>query len=169
MPHPLAGAVPINFHLALHGAEDLRNFGPTHAFSCYVYERFNGILHKFKTSVNGVERQIMLKMVLQDILMNDGPWHESLSDIRSTEGLRESPALAVDRESEGIPVPSVLSHEQAALHIGEDAFGGVLDQPLPRAKRAVRDSMLKADEKLVCKLMDGAGVQEVCYVRKHYG
>lgn len=37
-------------HMALHVGQQLRRFGPTHAWRCYAFERFNHIFQKIETN-----------------------------------------------------------------------------------------------------------------------
>ncbi|KAJ8518276.1 hypothetical protein ONZ45_g4631 [Pleurotus djamor] len=49
--YPGTHIVP-NQHNALHFGDHLRRWGPTHAWRCYAFERFNGLLQSIKTNCN---------------------------------------------------------------------------------------------------------------------
>ena len=51
----------MNLHLHLHLKEIYLDFGPSHAFWCYPFERYNGILGSFPTNNKAVEIQFMRK------------------------------------------------------------------------------------------------------------
>lgn len=51
----------MNLHLHLHLKETFLDFGPSHAFWCFPFERYNGILGSFSTKA--VEVQFMRKLI----------------------------------------------------------------------------------------------------------
>lgn len=53
----------MNLHLHLHLKEVYLDFGPSHAFWCYPFERYNGILGSFPTNNKAVEIQFMRKFI----------------------------------------------------------------------------------------------------------
>lgn len=50
-----------NFHLHLHIKESFLQFGPPHAFWCFAFERFNGVLGSYHTNNRAIEVQLMRK------------------------------------------------------------------------------------------------------------
>ena len=50
-----------NMHLHLHLKESFLHFGPPHAFWCFAFERFNGVLGSYYTNNRGIELQLMRK------------------------------------------------------------------------------------------------------------
>ncbi|XP_013884930.1 uncharacterized protein LOC106533238 [Austrofundulus limnaeus] len=50
-----------NMHLHLHLKECMLDYGPVYSFWCFSFERFNGILGKFKHNNRTIEVQIMRK------------------------------------------------------------------------------------------------------------
>ena len=50
-----------NMHLHVHLKECLLDYGPLHAFWCYAFERFNGILGSIHTNRKAIECQLMRK------------------------------------------------------------------------------------------------------------
>ena len=52
-----------NLHLHLHLKDCLLDYGPSHSFWCFSFERFNGLLGSFHTNRKSVEVQIMRKFV----------------------------------------------------------------------------------------------------------
>lgn len=52
-----------NLHLHLHLKDCLLDYGPSHSFWCFSFERFNGLLGSFHTNRKSVEAQIMRKFV----------------------------------------------------------------------------------------------------------
>ena len=53
----------MNLHLHLHLQEVFLDFGPSHAFWCYPFERYNGILGSFPTNNKAIEAQLMRKFI----------------------------------------------------------------------------------------------------------
>lgn len=52
-------ACTANFHLHLHLKQSFLDFGPSHAFWCFAFERFNGILGSYHTNNRAIELQLM--------------------------------------------------------------------------------------------------------------
>ena len=52
-----------NLHLHLHIKDCLLDYGPSHAFWCYSFERYNGMLGSYHTNRKSVESQIIRKFV----------------------------------------------------------------------------------------------------------
>ena len=52
-----------NLHLHLHIKDCLLDYGPSHAFWCFSFERYNGLLGSFHTNKRSIEQQIMRKFV----------------------------------------------------------------------------------------------------------
>ena len=48
-----------NIHLHLHLKDTFRNFGPAHAFWCFPFERYNGLLGVYHTNQISIEAQVM--------------------------------------------------------------------------------------------------------------
>lgn len=66
---PQAAIVP-NHHLALHLPRFLKLFGPPHAWWCFPYERFNGILQEVHTNhhfgesiIFGISKKLLIVML----------------------------------------------------------------------------------------------------------
>ena len=53
----------MNIHLHLHIKEIMLDFGPSHAFWCFPFEHYNGILGSYSTNMKAVEVQFMRKFV----------------------------------------------------------------------------------------------------------
>ncbi|XP_065892408.1 uncharacterized protein [Dysidea avara] len=63
-----------NLHLSLHLEDCLLDYGPVHAFWCFVFERCNGLLGRYHTNNERIESQIMRKFLReQQILSADAP------------------------------------------------------------------------------------------------
>ena len=56
-----------NLHMHLHIKLD---YGPSHAFWCYSFERYNGMLGSYHTNRKSVESQIMRKFVNTQLLQS---------------------------------------------------------------------------------------------------
>lgn len=50
-----------NMHLHLHLKQCLTDFGPSHSFWCFAFERFNGLLGSYSTNKRAIEVQVMRK------------------------------------------------------------------------------------------------------------
>ena len=59
-----------NLHLHLHIKHCLLDYGPSHAFRCYSFERYNGMLGSYHTNKKSVESQIMRKFVNNQLLQS---------------------------------------------------------------------------------------------------
>ena len=51
--------VTINYHMALHIADVVSDYGPPHVYWCFAYERMNGILTGTPNSNRNIEPQIL--------------------------------------------------------------------------------------------------------------
>ena len=51
----------VNMHLHLHLKQYLIDFGPSHSFWCFSFERFNGLLGSYSTNKKAIEVQVMRK------------------------------------------------------------------------------------------------------------
>jgi hypothetical protein len=51
-------------HLHLHLKKLFFYFGPPHAFWCFAFERYNGILGAYHTNKKAVESQFMKKLLI---------------------------------------------------------------------------------------------------------
>ena len=54
-----------NMQLHGHIKECLLDYGPFHAFWCFSFERFNGILGSFHTNNRSIESQLMRRFLMQ--------------------------------------------------------------------------------------------------------
>ena len=59
-----------NLHLHMHLKECLLDYGPPHAFWCFSFERFNGILGSYHTNKRDIESQFMRKFLLQQAVQS---------------------------------------------------------------------------------------------------
>ena len=50
-------------HMSLHLKECMQDYGPFSAFWCFPFERYNGILGRFKKSWSGPEKQMFTKFL----------------------------------------------------------------------------------------------------------
>ena len=67
-----------NMHLHLHLKQCFLDFGPPHAFWCFAFERYNGILGSYHTNNRSIECQFMKKFLTNQamyslILSNNNP------------------------------------------------------------------------------------------------
>ncbi len=69
-----------NMHLHLHLKQCLLDYGPCHAFWCYAFERYNGVLGSVHTNRRAIESQLMRKFCQeQEVGSIDTPF---MSDLR---------------------------------------------------------------------------------------
>ena len=54
-----------NMHLHCHIVDCIKDFGPAHAFWCYAFERYNGILEYVHTNRKSIESQLLKKFCLE--------------------------------------------------------------------------------------------------------
>ena len=57
--------VSVNYHMALHFPDIIKDFGPPHSFWCFSFERMNGVLSGLPTSNRYIELELFTKF-LQD-------------------------------------------------------------------------------------------------------
>lgn len=60
-----------NIHLHNHIKDCLMDYGPSHAFWCFSFERYNGLLGSFHTNQKAIEPQIMRKFINAQRLHGD--------------------------------------------------------------------------------------------------
>ena len=60
----------MNLHLHLHIKETMLDFGPSHAFWCFPFERYNGILGSYSTNMKAIEVQFMRKFTNSQSVKN---------------------------------------------------------------------------------------------------
>ena len=91
--------VSINYHMALHIPDMIKDFGPPHSFWCFSFERMNGVLSGLPNSYQHIELELFTKF-LKDVdigsVLPPDPLVTSwphLEDILPVE--REVPSLAV--------------------------------------------------------------------------
>ena len=53
----------MNLHLHLHLKDIMLDFGPSHAFWCFPFERYNGILGSYSTNMKAIEVQFMRRFL----------------------------------------------------------------------------------------------------------
>ena len=58
--------VSVNHHMALHIPDMIKDFGPSHSFWCFSFERMNGVLSGLPNSNRYVELELFTKF-LQDV------------------------------------------------------------------------------------------------------
>ena len=91
--------VSVNYHMALHIPDMIKDFGPPHSFWCFSFERMNGVLSGLPNSNHHIEQELFTKF-LKDVdigsVLPPDPlvtrWPH-LDDILPVE--REVPSLAV--------------------------------------------------------------------------
>lgn len=59
-----------NMHMHLHLKKVFLDFGPAHAFWCFSFERYNGILGSFHTNKKSVELQFMRQFHKKQVLLS---------------------------------------------------------------------------------------------------
>ena len=58
--------VSINYHMALHIPDMIKDFGPPHLFWCFSFERMNGVLSGLPNSNHHIEQELFTKF-LKDV------------------------------------------------------------------------------------------------------
>ena len=61
-----------NMHLHAHLKQCILDYGPLHAFWCYPFERYNGILGSFYSNKRSIESQLMKKFCLSQAYIHSG-------------------------------------------------------------------------------------------------
>ena len=62
-----------NMHMSLHIADCIRDYGPTYAFWCFSFERFNGLLGKYTVNNHAISVQLMRKFIADKQLLQELP------------------------------------------------------------------------------------------------
>ena len=93
-----------NLHLHLHLKDCILDYGPSHAFWCFSFERYNGLLGSFHTNNKSIEQQIMRKFVNAQRLRSAAGLADShllsllLSQQQSTKASYSLMALSLDND-----------------------------------------------------------------------
>ena len=64
------GACTPNMHLHMHLKACLLDYGPPHAFWCYPFERYYGILGQYNTNRRAIESQLLKKFCHSQAVVN---------------------------------------------------------------------------------------------------
>ena len=72
-----------NIHLYMHLRECFLDYSPPHAFWCFSFERYNGILGSYHTNKREIECQFMRNVITQQAVLSlpiapDKPFHDLL-------------------------------------------------------------------------------------------
>ena len=62
-----------NMHMSLHIADCVTDYGPTYAFWCFSFERFNGILGKYTLNNHAITTQLMRKFITDKQVLQELP------------------------------------------------------------------------------------------------
>lgn len=72
----------INNHMMLHMANSLKDFGPSHTFWCFGYERMNGILVGVPSSGRSVEKELIKRFECRQSLSFEEPEQHLSNQLR---------------------------------------------------------------------------------------
>ena len=89
-----------NLHLHNHLKECLLDYGPSHTFWCFSFERFNGVLGSFHTNRKAVGTQIMRKFVNTQNLQNV----KSKADLNMLIALKQQDKVSLSSKDENFNV-----------------------------------------------------------------
>ena len=132
-----------NLHLHLHLKDCLLDYGPSHAFWCFSFERYNGLLGSFHTNKRSIEQQIMRKFVNAQRLRSEAnaqilsllPSYQQTSQPTSTlVSLNDEDALHILNLSTS-PLTSIQSFENCGIAsllppLREDVFDSTIVRDL---------------------------------------
>ena len=149
-----------NLHLHLHLKDCLLDYGPSYAFWCFSFERYNGLLGSFNTN-RSIEQQIMRNFVnakhlhseakLADVqllsLLTDS--EQPAKPALTAASVRDTDILQILRLSSS-PLPSIQSFENHGIAtllppLQEDVFDSTINRQrfriaLHSAAASVRDT-----------------------------
>ena len=69
-----------NMHMSLHIINCIRDYGPTYAFWCFSFERYNGYMGKYQTNNHAITPQLMRKVIADKAALIDLPEELSLKN-----------------------------------------------------------------------------------------
>ncbi len=102
----------MNLHLHLHIKESILDFGPTNAFWCFPFERYNGTLGSYLTNMKAVEVQFMRKFISKQSI-------ETTAKLADPQLMSLLPVTHFDLPCASITtIASSLAHTEALLNIG---------------------------------------------------
>ena len=121
-------ACTANTHLHLHLKQSILDFGPSHAFWCFSFERFNGILGSYHTNNKSIEVQLMRKFNQEQVVQS----LEFPSDLASI----------LTPKAHQTPINPILTYESYFLskkHLnGTECFiSNALIHPLPPFRQKI--------------------------------
>ena len=135
-----------NLHLHLHLKDCVLDYGPSHAFWCFSFERYNGLLGSFHTNKRSIEQQIMRKFVNAQHLRSEGNLadaqllsllpssQQTAKPTLTTVSINDTDTLQILRLSSS-PLPSVQSFENRGIAsllppLREDVFDSTMVKDL---------------------------------------
>ena len=83
------GACTPNMHLHMHLKACLLDYGPPHAFWCYPFERYNGILGQYHTNRRAIESQLLKKFCHSQAFVNGNISTSEFGEFLPTKNIKE--------------------------------------------------------------------------------
>ena len=132
-----------NLHLNMHLKECFMDYGPAHAFWCFSFERYNGILGSYHTNKRDVESQFMRNFLTQQAVQSlhitpDNPLHGLLPPKGDLEGSVCSSVLNFCKDS-SMTLEALHLHEKKIELVQSFTNNGFV-VPLPPFRRSTLDA-----------------------------
>ena len=137
-----------NMHLHLHLKKVFLDFGPAHAFWCFSFERYNGVLGAFHSNKKSIELQFMKQfmkkqLTLAQSTLTDTEFHQFFPRINSstTFGSHNSSTTLANSVNSDSQLMNVLKLSHSAFNPPEQSFADFgLTKLLPPVREQVFDS-----------------------------
>lgn len=95
--------VSINYHMALHIPDMIKDFGPPHSFWCFSFERMNGVLSGLPNSNHHIELELLTKFLKDADIESVSPPNPLVTSWPHLDDI-----LPVERELESLAVHPLL-------------------------------------------------------------
>ena len=117
-----------NLHLHLHVKQCLMDYGPPHAFLCFSFERYNGILGSYHTNKKSIECQFMRKFLMDQAVqsLNVSPQDPFYSLLPSRSESANLTVVVSDICSTGTSALNTVCLHKEELHLIDSFVNGIV-------------------------------------------
>lgn len=131
-----------NLHLHLHVKQCLMDYGPPHAFLCFSFERYNGILGSYHTNTKSIECQFMRKFLMDQAVqsLNVSPQDPFYSLLPSRSESANLTVVVSDICSTGTSALNTVCLHKEELHLIDSFVNNGIVIPLPPFREVFESS-----------------------------
>ena len=133
-------AIPPNMHLHTHLKQCVLDYGPLHAFWCYPFEQYNGILGSFHSNKISIESQLIKKFCLSQAYIHSGYISPTIAQFFPSD---QQVADAAERSEDADIVKFIHAQSSQPRHI--DSFALFPDQILAKPLQPHMTRVLTAE------------------------